>query len=86
MTMLPFELTLYDEADGIVAQGIPSSVVPPAGTQLIVHQLAGHGEFCWEVTGVAQVHFPDPASAAARESAPQHIELRVKPGRGIHDS
>jgi hypothetical protein len=86
MNKYPFELSLYDENDEIVAIQIPSGIVPAAGTQLILHQLAGSGEFCWEVTGVAQVHFADPASGAALNGAPQAVELRVKPGKGIHDS
>ena len=86
MTQPPFALTLYDEQGNIVVGGVASNCIPAEGTQLIVSELSLTGKFCWEVTGPAQVHFADPGSRAAREGAPQFVELRVKEGRGIHDS
>lgn len=79
----PFVLTLYDDADNIIAIGIPSPCIPAVGTQLIVSQLAA-GEFCWQVEAV-QMHFPDPASRAALQGEPYMAGLRCKPGTGVHD-
>lgn len=85
---MPFRLNLYERGeDGIVALGVPSPHVPPAGQVLLLHQLASGGDasrVCWEVTAV-MVHYPDPASPAALKGEPLTADLIVRPHGGIHE-
>lgn len=39
----------------------------------------------WEVTGPPQYIYAQPGSISYRDGFPVLVDLRVKPGRGIHD-
>jgi hypothetical protein len=77
----PYRIKLFDESDHCIAV-VESMFVPPPGAQLLVHE---NEVWCWEVTSLPQVHYPAHGSTAWRDGGPQEVDLRVKPGRGIHD-
>jgi hypothetical protein len=72
-----FDVSLFDETDKIVGHAIPMPCVPQQGWKLIV------GYEVWDVTSQPQVILGD-RSRTFRPGTPIMVNVRVRPGIGIH--
>jgi hypothetical protein len=78
MAAIVAHLSLADEADRNVAYGIPVPFIPRQGDVIVYRGTA------WEVTSPPQILLGE-RTLAYHADDPVQVDVRVRPGRGIHE-